>query len=72
MLMEGFRLMLVGMTVVFCFLTLLVFAMHLSAAFFARFAAYFPEPQAAGGGQASGITHEIAAAIAAVYAYTKD
>ena len=42
---EGFRLMAVGMTTVFSFLSLLVIAIQISAAFFDRFAHLFPEPE---------------------------
>jgi sodium pump decarboxylase gamma subunit len=40
---EGFVLMVVGMSVVFAFLGLLVGAMNLCAAFFIRFAHWFPD-----------------------------
>ncbi len=43
MLVEGLRLMAVGMTTVFAFLSLLVVLMHGSAAFFRTFADAFPE-----------------------------
>ncbi len=46
-MVEGFRLMAVGMTTVFSFLGLLVIAIHLSARFFEQFAHLFPEPEAA-------------------------
>ena len=42
---DGIGLMLAGMTVVFCVLTLLVVSMQLSSLFFKRFARYFPEEQ---------------------------
>ena len=48
MLVEGFRLMAVGMTTVFAFLSLLVVLMYGSAAFFRTFADSFPEPERAG------------------------
>lgn len=40
---EGFVLMVVGMSVVFSFLALLVGATRLSSLFFVRFAHWFPE-----------------------------
>ena len=40
---EGFVLMVVGMSVVFAFLALLVGATRLSSLFFIRFAHWFPE-----------------------------
>lgn len=43
MIIDGLRFMVVGMGVVFFFLTLLVAAMHCSAAFFSRYAHLFPE-----------------------------
>ncbi len=43
MMMEGVRLMVVGMITVFAFLTLLVGMMKTSAAFFEHFAHRFPE-----------------------------
>ena len=67
MIMEGLRLMVVGMAVVFCFLSLLVMAMNGSALFFKRFAHYFPEAPAPEPGKTTDYA-EIAAAIAAVMA----
>lgn len=46
MMMEGVRLMVVGMITVFAFLTLLVGMMKTSAVFFERFAHRFPEDPA--------------------------
>ena len=43
MIVEGLRLMGVGMTVVFLVLAILVATMQLSARFFTAFADYFPE-----------------------------
>jgi sodium pump decarboxylase gamma subunit len=43
---EGLRLMAVGMSLVFCFLILLVLAMHASARFCSRFAHFFPSDPA--------------------------
>ncbi len=43
MLMEGFQLMVMGMVVVFIFLSMLVVTIELSHHFFDRFANYFPE-----------------------------
>jgi sodium pump decarboxylase gamma subunit len=45
MIMEGLRLMAVGMITVFAFLTLLVGMMKASAAFFEKFADRFPEEE---------------------------
>ena len=45
MMMEGVRLMVVGMFTVFAFLTLLVGMMKASAVFFERFAHRFPEDE---------------------------
>jgi len=42
-ILDGLVLMVVGMSVVFAFLGLLVGAMNLCAAFFIRFAHWFPE-----------------------------
>jgi len=42
---EGFWLMLVGMSTVFGFLSILVATMYISAAFFESFAHLFPEPE---------------------------
>jgi oxaloacetate decarboxylase (Na+ extruding) subunit gamma len=44
MMLEGLRLMALGMTMVFVFLTLLVLLMHGSARFLRAFAQRFPEP----------------------------
>ena len=44
MMLEGVRLMAVGMLTVFTFLTLLVALMHASARFFAAHAERFPDP----------------------------
>jgi oxaloacetate decarboxylase (Na+ extruding) subunit gamma len=73
-LSEGLRLMVVGMSVVFSFLILLVVAMKASAAFFKRFAHLFPEEQKPTTGlqRVAEDNHaDIAVAIAAVKAYTK-
>jgi len=69
LLLEGFRLMIVGMTVVALFLGLLVLAMNLSALFFTRFPRLFAEELPEGPGSDDGA--EIAVAIAAVQAYGK-
>jgi oxaloacetate decarboxylase gamma subunit len=42
---QGIELMLIGMGVVFAFLILLVGAIHLAAALFARFGHLFPDPE---------------------------
>lgn len=46
MLVEGFRLMAVGMFTVFAFLTMLVGLMHVSSAFFEANAHRFPDEDA--------------------------
>lgn len=43
MLIEGLQLMVMGMVVVFIFLTMLVVTIELSHRFFDHFAKYFPE-----------------------------
>lgn len=67
MIAQGLVLTVVGMSVVFAFLTLLVILMNLLSAVITR---YFPEPieevQESGGSRDA----EIAAVIAAVKAYT--
>lgn len=68
LLLEGVKLMLVGMAVVFSFLALLVAAMRGSAAFCLQFAHLFPEPEPAvdrSAGQRDDLA-EVALAIAAV------
>ena len=69
---QGLVLMIVGMGVVFAFLTLLVFAMGGSAAFFKKFAHLFPEeqPKQASVRKAAEDHSEIAVAIAAVKTHT--
>jgi oxaloacetate decarboxylase (Na+ extruding) subunit gamma len=69
----GLKLMLVGMTVVFLFLLLLVLAMEGSARFFAHFAEFFPEEKTPTGGleRLGGDDDDIAVVIAAVKAYTR-
>jgi sodium pump decarboxylase gamma subunit len=42
---EGIELMFIGMGVVFAFLLLLVGAIHLAAALFAKFGHLFPDPE---------------------------
>ncbi len=73
LMLEGVRLMVVGMAVVFTFLGLLVAAMQSSALFFKKFAKYFPEKEEPTSGlQRRGESYtDIAVAIAAVKAYTK-
>ncbi|MFA7257330.1 MAG: OadG family protein [Kiritimatiellales bacterium] len=67
---EGFVLMVVGMSVVFAFLGLLVGAMNLCATFFIRFAHWFPEApaKAAQPAQKTDDCTAIAVAIAAIKA----
>lgn len=69
MLMEGVRLMIVGMLMVFAFLGLLVALMRASAVFFEAFANHFPEeaspgPAAAGAGRSEEIAVVLAVAEA--------
>lgn len=66
MLLEGVRLMVVGMTTVFAFLTLLVLAMQLNRVV----GAMFPDPEPAAGPSpvASDDEAEIAVVLAAVAA----
>jgi len=66
-LLDGFKLMGMGMAVVFCFLALLVFAMSVSARFFRRFAHYFPEEEPPAVGSREDLT-PVAVAIASVHA----
>jgi sodium pump decarboxylase gamma subunit len=63
-LLTGLKLMIIGMTVVFCFLALLVLAMSVSARFFKRFAHYFPEEEPSSLGPTKDLT-AVAIAIAA-------
>jgi sodium pump decarboxylase gamma subunit len=73
-LMEGLRLMLVGMTTVFSFLALLVIAMLATSIFFRKFAHLFPEevaPAPRATAPAPQTNLDIAVAIAAVKAYTR-
>ena len=75
MIAQGLVLMVVGMLTVFAFLTLLVFAMGASAAFFSKFAHLFPDPEPTGASKpkkhVSSNDADIAVAIAAVKAFTK-
>jgi Na+-transporting methylmalonyl-CoA/oxaloacetate decarboxylase gamma subunit len=64
MMMEGVRLMAVGMLTVFAFLTLLVGVMKVSAAFFAANAHLFPEEAPEGTGTPRTDEGELALAIA--------
>ena len=70
---QGLVLMVVGMGVVFAFLTLLVYAMSGSATFFKKFAHLFPEEKAPQSGvrKAAEDHSEIAIAIAAVKTHTQ-
>lgn len=73
MLLDGMRIMMVGMAVVFAFLSLLVLAMQWASKFFERYARFFPEEKIATSGlDRIGDDHaDIAAVVAAVTAYTK-
>lgn len=66
---EGFELMIIGMGVVFSFLTLLVVIMYATAAFFKRFEAYFATESAPEEIPADDDLAEIAAIVAAVQAH---
>jgi len=72
MLFEGINLMVVGMTTVFSFLTLLVIVLQVSARFFERFGDRWPdatltsEPAGSTPGTQS---EEIAVVLAAITAY---
>ena len=70
---EGLRLMVIGMFVVFCFLSLLVLTMNLSARFFKTFADYFPDTPAPKTNQSASPDSdtEIAVVLAAVKHYTQ-
>lgn len=77
MIMEGVRLMALGMTMVFVFLALLVGVMSATAWFFQRYGRYFPEatetraarPAAAMTTPASDSSATVAAVVAAIHAY---
>ena len=72
MLVDGLRLMVVGMAVVFCFLAVLVLAMQVSARFFTKFAKYFPEesPRKSALIRSGEDYADVAVALAAVQVYT--
>jgi oxaloacetate decarboxylase (Na+ extruding) subunit gamma len=76
MMLEGLRLMALGMTMVFVFLALLVLLMHGSARFLRAFERRFPEPareapaaSTAAGTLPSDDGARIAAVMAAVHAH---
>jgi oxaloacetate decarboxylase (Na+ extruding) subunit gamma len=79
MLIDGLRLMALGMTMVFIFLTFLVLLMYGSARFFRLFGMYFPEPAADAAGPhgmastARGADEgaRVAAAVAAIHAHRR-
>jgi sodium pump decarboxylase gamma subunit len=70
-MIEGFVVMVVGVTVVFAFLGLLVLVMQMSALFFTRFAHWFPDAPMAVEMPKSNATDltKVAVAIAAVKAH---
>ncbi len=72
-LLEGLRLMAVGMTVVFCFLVLLVAAMRVSAACLGRSSgdSLVPMPSPQKAAPPADTMPEVAAAIAAAFARRK-
>lgn len=65
---QGIVVMIVGMATVFAFLILLVAAMSLAAAFFKKFAHWFPEAPTAQPAATSDPSARIAVAIAAIRA----
>ena len=72
MLFEGINLMVVGMTTVFSFLALLVIVMQVSARFFERFGAQWPDGAVATGDSDSTPgtqNEEIAVVLAAITAH---
>lgn len=72
MILEGFRLMAVGMFTVFAFLTLLVGVMTASAVFFERFSERFPDdPSKEPAAGRSGNDAEIALAVAVAEAFRR-
>jgi len=72
MMMDGVRLMVVGMLMVFAFLTLLVGMMKGSAVFFEAFAHRFPEEPSPGSKtHDSGRNEEIAVVLAVAEAHRK-
>jgi sodium pump decarboxylase gamma subunit len=73
MMMEGVRLMVVGMFMVFAFLTLLVGLMKASASFFEVFAHRFPEAPSTGSRSiAPSRNEEIAVALAVAEAHRRE
>lgn len=72
MILEGLRLMAVGMFTVFAFLTLLVGVMKASAIFFERFADHFPEDASKEpAARRSGNDGEVALALVVAEAYRR-
>lgn len=67
---QGLQLMLVGMGVVFVFLTIMVLCMYAMSALVAWYSKYFPEAKQEVAGAVNGASNdEIAAVIAAVKHY---
>lgn len=72
MIQEGLQIMIIGMSVVFGFLTLMVFTMNIAAAFIKKIAKYFPEAHEDKGSTGrSNENQEIAVAIAAIQAHAQ-
>jgi sodium pump decarboxylase gamma subunit len=69
---EGIRLMVIGMSMVFLLLTVLVLAMHVSARFFLRYAHLFPEAGPAPAAPAAAEDVELAIAVAAASARARE
>ncbi len=63
---DGLRLMVIGMSTVIAFLCLLVVLMQISAMFFKRYNARFPETVAADAPEPSTSNRDIAIALAAI------
>lgn len=66
MIEQGFGIMVVGMTAVFCFLVLMVLTMNVAAWIFTRWAPFFSDESAI----ESQSEEEIAVALAAIKAHT--
>ena len=67
MIEQGIKIMVVGMTAVFCFLALLVLTMNLSAWIFSRWGHLFSQ-ETAGGAE---VEEEIAVVLAAIQAHAQ-
>lgn len=75
MLLEGVNLMVVGMTAVFSFLTLLVVVLQISARVFESFGDRWPDPAIAPPSEPTPISRrdsEVAVALAAIEAHRRE